>query len=128
MSADAIRKAGGDDARLDALKLYAADPITGMKHWGELVEAWWRSILAARRGPIPRSAPIGHCAGRISGFGANGTSLRCSTIPGHMWFRTSVSLTASQAAQGTQLSLGNITEEDQTWVNGQFVAATFGYA
>jgi sialate O-acetylesterase len=46
---------------------------------------------------------------------------------GHMWFRTSVSLTAAQAAQGTQISLGTITEEDQTWINGQFVASTFGY-
>src|SRR6202012_130540 len=34
---------------------------------------------------------------------------------------------AAQAAQGAELSLGNLTEEDQTWVNGRFVAATFGY-
>jgi sialate O-acetylesterase len=44
-----------------------------------------------------------------------------------VWFRTSVTLTAAQAAQAEKISLGTLTEEDQTWVNGQFIASTFGY-
>ncbi len=46
---------------------------------------------------------------------------------GQLWYRTSVTLTASQAAQNAELSLGSLNEEDETWVNGEPVGNMFGF-
>jgi sialate O-acetylesterase len=44
---------------------------------------------------------------------------------GQMWMRTTVTLTAEQAAKsGAALDLGSVNEEDQTWVNGKDVGAS----
>ena len=127
MSAEALHKAGGDDARLDALKLYASDPVAGMKHWGELIEAWWRQHLGSSPWTDPSVSANWAVAPKDLGIWSEWGIPSLEHYAGHIWFRTSVSLTAAQAAQGTQISLGTITEEDQTWINGQFVASTFGY-
>jgi len=127
MSADALRKAGGDDARLDALKLYAGDPVAGMKHWGELIEAWWREHLGSTPWTDPSVSADWKPAPEGLGIWSEWKIPALEHYSGSIWFRTSVSLTAAQAVQGAQISLGTITEEDQTWINGHFVAATFGY-
>lgn len=43
---------------------------------------------------------------------------------GSVWFKLRFTLTASQASQDVQLSLGRIDDSDQTWINGQFVGST----
>lgn len=43
---------------------------------------------------------------------------------GSVWFKKTMTLTAAQAAQPIQLSLGRIDDSDQTWVNGHFVGQT----
>ena len=124
---DALHKVGGDDARLDALKLYASDPVAGMKHWGELIEAWWRQHLGSAPWTDPSVSAGWPLAPKGLGIWSEWNIPQFEHYAGHIWFRTSVSLTAAQAAQATEISLGTITEEDQTWINGHFVAATFGY-
>ena len=127
MSAQALHKAGGDDARLDALKLYANDPIAGMKHWGALIEAWWRQHLGSAPWTDPSVSANWAVAPKDLGIWSEWGIASLEHYAGHVWFRTTVTLTATQAAQAELISLGTITEEDQTWINGQFVASTFGY-
>src|SRR5678815_3744009 len=44
---------------------------------------------------------------------------------GQMWMRTTVTLTAEQAAKsGAVLDLGAVNEEDETWINGKDVGAS----
>jgi len=127
MSADGLRAAGGEDAGLDALKLYAAEPAAGMKHWGELIEDWWRRHTGSTPWTDPSASADWPLAPQGLGIWSQWGVPELEHFAGHVWFRTSVTLTAAQAAEEAQLSLGTITEEDQTWVNGRFVAATFGY-
>lgn len=127
MSADALQKVGGEDTRIAALKLYANDPAAAVKQWGTVAENFWRS-----KGMTPWTDPSvsGKWAVAPQGLGvwSQWGIPSLEHYVGHVWFRTSVDLTAAQAKQAAQLSLGTITEEDQTWVNGKFVFATFGYA
>jgi len=127
ISAQALHEAGGDDARLDALKLYASDPVAGMKHWGALIEAWWRQHLGSAPWTDPSVSANWAVAPKDLGIWSEWGIASLEHYAGHVWFRTTVTLTAAQAAQAEQISLGTITEEDQTWINGQFVASTFGY-
>ena len=127
MSAEALRKAGGNDARLDALELYANDPTTGMKRWGEIIEAWWRGKLSTVPWSDPSISANWPLAPQGLGVWTEWKLPEFDHLIGHVWFRTSVTLTAAQAAQAEKLSLGTLTEEDQTWANGQFIASTFGY-
>jgi sialate O-acetylesterase len=122
-----LRRAGGDDVRLDALKLYASDPAAGMKRWGEIIEAWWRGKLGTVPWTDPSVSANWPLAPQGLGIWTEWKLPEFDHLIGHVWFRTSVTLTAAQAAQAEKLSLGTITEEDQTWVNGQFIASTFGY-
>lgn len=126
MSAAAIKKAGGDDLRLAALEVYANDPAAGVKHWGEIVEDFWRNHNREAWNN-PAESDHWHEAPHGLGIWSEWGYAPFNHYAGDTWFRTSVTLSAAQAAQAAQLSLGTVTEEDQTWVNGKFVAATFGY-
>jgi len=127
MSESALRQAGGEDARLDALNLYARDPDAGMKHWGALIEAFWRAhgMTVWTDPSVSAGWPL---APKGLGIWSQWGVPSLEHYAGHVWFRTQVTLTAEQAAEAVQLSLGTITEEDQTWVNSRFIASTFGYA
>ena len=48
-------------------------------------------------------------------------------VDGVAWYRTTVNLSADQAAQGARLALGAIDDDDVTWVNGVEVGRTSGY-
>ena len=48
-------------------------------------------------------------------------------VDGIGWYRTSVTLTADEAARGARLVLGAIDDDDITWVNGTEVGRTNGY-
>lgn len=126
MSVAALRKAGGQDARLDALTLYANEPTTGVQHWGEIIEAFWRGqgkdYWANPAKVAWTDAPKG--LGVWSTWGVPTLEKDGGTV----WFRTSVTLTAADAARGADLALGAITEEDTVWVNGKAVGTTTGYA
>jgi len=127
ISAQALRQAGADAERLDALKIYAGDPAAGYAHWGKLIEAWWRQRLETA--PWENTASSKDWAEVPQGRGVwNGWGVASlEEFTGHLWFRTKVVLTADQAAQAAELSLGTVNEEDQTWVNGRFIAANWGF-
>ena len=48
-------------------------------------------------------------------------------MDGVVWYRTSFTLDASDAARGATLALGPIDDDDVTWVNGVEVGRTRGY-
>ena len=127
MSAKAMRKTGREDARLDTLKTYAADPAAAEKKWGKVVEAWWQSRLGAAPWKDPSASADWPVAPKDLGIWTQWKVPALENFAGHVWFRTSVTLTADEAKAAGEISLGTITEEDQTWINGHFVAATFGY-
>jgi sialate O-acetylesterase len=126
MSADALHQTGVEEARLEALTRYAGNEADGLQRWGEVIEAWWRS-----KGLTPWTDPAVSAAWPKApeglGIWTTWNVPALDHFVGHVWFRTTVTLTAAEAAEAAQLSLGTLTEEDQTWVNGRFVAATFGY-
>jgi sialate O-acetylesterase len=126
MSAEALRKMGGNDQKLDALKIYAGDPAAGIAHWGEVVEAFWRQHHKALWTDPAASAGWAE-APKGLGIWTEWGVPQLAHYAGAVWFRTSVTLTAAEAAKAAELALGTITEEDQTWVNGHFVSSTWGY-
>jgi sialate O-acetylesterase len=126
MRADALQQAGGQAARLEALKIYAADPAAGVKHWDGIVESFWRGQGKAlwtspASGTGWAEAPKG--LGVWSTWGVPELQKDGGTV----WFRTTVTLTAAQAAQGAELALGPVTEEDTVWINGKAAGTTTGY-
>src|SRR5690606_11851718 len=52
---------------------------------------------------------------------------RLASFTGNLWFSASFALTGAQARQGATFVLGGIDEVDTTWLNGRFVANSFGY-
>nr|WP_243846266.1 sialate O-acetylesterase [Rhizomicrobium palustre] len=127
MSAEVLKRAGGNDMRLDALAIYAHDPKEGVKHWGEIAESYWTKKLGYALWKAPEKSATWAVAPKDLGIWTEWGVPALAHYAGHVWFRTSVSLTEEQAKQAATLSLGTITEEDQTWVNGAFIASTFGY-
>ena len=124
----AVRAVGGHDDALEALQLYTQDEPAAQQVFGETWETWWR----ARSGDAPGTEPWQPDAGADwaaapAGLGdwTQWDDLRGYT--GMVWFRTTVSLTAEQAAQGATLHIGAVDEVDETWLNGEVVGNTFGY-
>ncbi len=126
MSEGALYRAGGEDSRIKALNLYARDKTAGMKHWGDLIEDFWHN-----NGQTPWSNPVVSAKWPLApkglGIWTTWGVKSLENYAGDVWFRTSVKLTAAEAAQPAEISLGTVTEEDQTWINGHFIASTFGY-
>ena len=50
-----------------------------------------------------------------------------AALDGIAWYRTTVTLTADEAASSATLSLGTIDDDDVTWVNGVEVGRTSGW-
>jgi len=122
-----LRRAALDTADLDMLVLSRTDQQAALRRWGAKWEAWWSSTLPhAGRPWMPdyddtswKTAPPALGAWALW----NGTSP--DGFVGQMWMRTTVTLTAEQAAKpGAALDLGAVNEEDETWINGKDVGAS----
>lgn len=120
LSAPALRATGGQDEALDALAKFATDPVAASAEWAGLWTKWWHALPGANAEPWNpadnspgwRDAPsplIGYQQWKVP---------ELASFTGMLWYRTTVKLTAQQAAQEATLSLGNVDEIDQTWVNG----------
>ncbi|HEX7338305.1 MAG TPA: sialate O-acetylesterase [Rhodanobacteraceae bacterium] len=132
MSPAALHKVGGHDKALAVLAQYAKDPVAANARWGKLWEAWWRALPSTAQGgaaqPWNPARPAGagwHVAPRgLGGYGEWGVP-ELAHFVGMLWFRTTVTLTAGQAAQPAMLSLGTVDELDETWVNGRAVGSAY---
>ena len=129
-SAQALRGLGGYDGELDVLDRYAVDPMAAVGDWGQLWQGWW----SARPGMAADDQPWspGNRAGSWKPAPAQLGAWERWDVPeladfnGMVWYRSSVELSAAQAAQGGVLALGPADEIDTTWVNGQAVGSTYG--
>ncbi|MCI2244601.1 9-O-acetylesterase [Xanthomonas sp. PPL568] len=126
-SADALRAQGGMDAALDVLALYATDPVAASARWGRHWQQWWSTRAGAKPGDTPWQPGAGR-TGWQDAPAALGAWERwgvpaLADYNGTVWYRTQVTLTAAQAAQGARLVLGPVDETDMTWVNGVAVGS-----
>lgn len=131
MSDAALRASGGDTAKLDVLKQYAGDPDAAGARWGAMWEEWWHSqpqthgIQDPWRVKTPaadwQKAPMEKGAWEKWGVPA------LEDYNGMLWYRTTVQLTAQQARQRAAISIGQVDEVDQTWINGRPIGNTAGF-
>jgi sialate O-acetylesterase len=126
ISEPTLRKLGYFNDDLEILDTYKADQQAAMRRWGRKWEAWWKSLKIA--GTPPWEAGFDDSAWPVSPNPGQAWALWHSDNPdgfiGQMWMRTTITLTAAQAAQAANLDLGAVNEEDETWINGKDVGGT----
>ena len=129
-SGEALRRLGGYDAELEVLARYAQDPVAAVGDWGRLWQRWWSAApgVAAGDEPWAEGAPAGTWRDAPAQLGAweRWGVPALAEFNGMVWYRTTVELTAAQAAQDAVLALGPADEIDMTWVNGRGVGSTYG--
>ncbi|HWA01566.1 MAG TPA: sialate O-acetylesterase [Caulobacterales bacterium] len=129
ISGPGMRAIGGYEAQVDLLEAYARDPAEGNRRLGAMWEGWWRDHVAGGDTPWNDASapanwrPVPEPMRDWKKWGVAETN-RDGTI----LFRRRVHLTAAQASQGAQLSLGAIDEIDETWINGRALGASFGWS
>lgn len=130
MSRDALSTVGGHDESLALLDQYTEDRQAAQQTFGEQWEAWWRNATNDPVDETPWQPEVGtewpHAPDGLGDWKEWGRPA-LSDFHGMMWFRTTIELSAEQAANDAVLSLGAIDEVDQTWLNGQIVGNTFGW-
>lgn len=123
MSAASLRAHGGFDEGLSILSASVTDPWLASSRWGEVWERWWRTRsksepwLSQEQGEWRRAPDA-------LGVWEEWGDPRLAAYDGMVWYRTTLVLSAAQAAQTSALSLGQVDEVDQTWVNGQPVTGS----
>jgi sialate O-acetylesterase len=117
ISADRLRALGGFDPELDVLAQYASDPH----------EAQLKSAVAPGDEPWNPAGTAGGWRAAPEELGAwEGWGVpELADFNGMVWFRTTLRLTAGQAAQAAVLELGAVDEVDMTWINGVGVGSAY---
>lgn len=130
LSEPALRRIDGYDLALDTLAIYARSPDEGRRAWAETSDRWWRDNDPGSRGPTPWYSPdyddSGWAMAAPEGFW-EGSSPDLTRFDGVIWHRTTVTLTAAQAAGEATLHLGPADDLDVTWVNGRWIGGQEGW-
>jgi sialate O-acetylesterase len=126
VSEPGLRAAGLERESLDLVDLRRTQPEAADRGWGTVWERWWHSLNIKGGEPWQPGFDAKGWAVAPDKLGpwALWTGNSPDGFTGQMWFRSEVTLTAAQAAQGAILDLGATNEEDQTWVNGRSVGGT----
>lgn len=130
-SGEALRATKLYNDELDVLAQYATDEVGAIGRWGDVWTRWWNARAGATAGEQPwrvdyvpgkewRNAP------RELGAWERWGVPELSAFDGMVWYRTTIKLTAKQAAQDATLALAPADEVDMTWVNGVAVGSTYG--
>jgi sialate O-acetylesterase len=124
LSEDGLRKLDYFKDSLDALDLYRTDPQAGQERWEASWRAWWKAHFNDEPWTPSFNDKDWPTAPQALGPWAlwNGTSP--DGFVGQTWMRTTVTLTAAQAAQPAILDLGTANEDEESWVNGRDVGGT----
>lgn len=127
MSEAALRTLAIDDDALDLLDLYRTDPAAAMRRWGAQWEAAWVKGRPPDDRPWLPAYDVARWKTAPAALGAwalwNGTNP--DGFIGQVWMRTTVTLTADQAATAdASLDLGSVNQEDETWLNGTYLGAS----
>jgi sialate O-acetylesterase len=127
VSEAALKPLGYFNDDLEMLALYRTDQQAALRRWGATWEAWWKRAMP--NAGEPWQPNFNDSAWRTAPQALGAWALWNGTNPdgfiGQMWMRTTVTLTAEQAAKaGAVLDLGSVNEEDETWVNGMDVGGS----
>ncbi len=128
-SAQALRAQGGLGQALDMLALHGRDPAAANRRWGEHWQQWWTARPETAAGDTPWQPNPGDAtwlpAPATLGAWERWGVPALADYNGMVWYRSQVTLTAAQAAQGATLELGPVDETDMTWVNGVEVGSQY---
>lgn len=132
-SGEALRATGEYDAELDVLARFADDPVDAAARWGDVWQRWWRAAPGVARNDEPWSTDRAidrewHTAPPALGAWERWGVPELAEFDGMLWYRTTLKLDATQAAQDAVLALGAADEIDITWVNGRSVGSSYGAA
>jgi sialate O-acetylesterase len=127
VSEDALRRTGLYNDDLAILGLSRTDTQAALRRWGTAWENWWKA--ARPKDGTPWTADYNDSGWKTAPTALGAWALWNGSNPdgfiGQMWMRTTVTLTAEQAAKpGAILDLGSVNEEDETWINGMDVGAS----
>jgi sialate O-acetylesterase len=127
MSGDALRAHGLERDALDLLDVYRTDPASATRRWGALWESAWDA--GSGHDGRPWTPAYDDTSWKTAPQALGAWALWNGTNPdgfiGQMWMRTSVTLTAAQAASAdAELDLGAVNQEDETWLNGTYLGAS----
>jgi len=131
MSPGALHAFGGYDESLDRLAEHGHDPAAAEAGWRAFIDRWWQSRPTTAIGPAEFSAPQ-YDDSRWPTMPVDG-DWETSGIPalsqfdGVVWFRSTVQVSAAQAALPAHLRLGAVDDADITWVNGLKVGGIEGW-
>lgn len=130
LSESALRRIGGYDVALDTLAVYARSPEEGRRVWDEKSARWWRDNDPGSAAPTPWYSPgyddSGWSTAALDGAW-EGSSPELKNFDGVVWHRTTVTLTAAQAAGEATLRLGPVDDVDTTWINGRKIGGREGW-
>jgi sialate O-acetylesterase len=131
ISGEALRTAAKFDDELDVLTQSATEPAIAAGRWGERWQQWWRALPTVAPGDEPWNPEYsadegwGDAPPELGAWEHWGVP-ELVDFNGMLWFRTTVELTAQQAAQDAVLSIGAADEIDVTWINGRVVGSAYG--
>jgi sialate O-acetylesterase len=126
MSDGALRAIGGYDRKLELLHEFANDPQAASQQWGKVWESWWRDQMHTEPWRVTFDTADWRVAPRPLGYWELWGVPELADFDGQMWYRTTVTLTATQAAQPATLTLGAIDQIDAAWLNGRWLGTTSG--
>lgn len=125
MSSAALQRFGGYGAQVSLVDRQGRAPDSILADWTAMWEQWWHDASNGRQGtpwrdPVtPDWLPVQSLT-----LWQKWGDRSLEDYHGSLWFRTSVTLTAAQAAQAATLALGRVEEVDHSWINGQPVGTT----
>ena len=121
---------GGDPKMASIVSLFGSDSFAANRQWADIWQAWWTAHEKDPAEATPWAAGFRPGAGwkPVPSFDrwANWHIPALDKFVGLMWYRTTVTLTADQAAKGATLLIGPVDDLDQTWVNGHPVGTGWG--
>jgi sialate O-acetylesterase len=128
ISADSLRTIKPYDQGLSLIALLAASPEKARAEQYRRDESWWDAhdpnAKAQRAWFAPGFDDTAWAELTPSGSWKDAGIPALADFDGVVWFRTSVTLTAAQAASANALLLGPIDTYDSAWINGTYVGSS----
>lgn len=125
MSSAALQRFGGYGQQVSLVERQGRAPDSILADWTAMWERWWHDASAGRQGTpwqdaiTPDWVPVPKL-----GLWQQWGDRSLEDYHGSLWFRTTVTLTAAQAAQPANIALGRIEEVDHSWINGHAIGTT----
>ncbi|MEO9132037.1 MAG: sialate O-acetylesterase [Sphingomonas sp.] len=127
IGADALRTLKPYEDGVAELALLATAPLKAKAEQNRREEAWWDAhdpnAKAQRAWIAPDFDDSAWGSLSASGSWKDAGIAELADFDGVMWFRTSVTLTAAQAASANALELGPVDTYDSAWINGSYVGS-----